>query len=700
MYTRRGRLPVIQQVGSAECGLACMAMISWYHGNETDISVLRQTFAVSLSGTRLSDLIAFADRMNLNARPVRLDLDALGRLTMPAVLHWDMNHFVVLKSVGKTSVTIHDPASGLRVVSKEELSRHFTGVAMEVSPREDFQQTRSTKRVTLIEALGDFSVFRQSLLKLLVLSLAIQLLSLLPPLLMQIIIDESSIARNPDIVLSLSIASLLVVLLTISTSAVRSWISLYYSNLINYALVGRTFERLMSLPAYYFERRSVGDIISRMLSIKTIQSTVTDGAIQSVLDGVLGLVTLAVLFAYDVRIGLIATGSVLLLAISNQFFASRIRAGQEQSLSTAADEQSHLMESIRAANVIKLFGHESTRLSKWRNRYLRMVNANFGVGKSQIAMTTVNDAIGALQLIAVIYILATGVIAGDFTVGMFAAVLAYRQSFGQSVSRLIVQLMQFRLIRLHLDRLSDIIQHPLDTASASVADRPTEVIVSPKIELVDVSFRYGDTDPWLLRKISLSIEPGSFVAIVGPSGAGKSTLARLMLGLLEPTSGEVLVNGKPLTGSTLRDWRASIGVVLQNDKLFTGTLAENISFFASEVDPDRLAEAGRLAGIHDTIVDMPMGYQTMVGDMGSTLSAGQYQRVLLARALFRRPQLILLDEGTANLDPTTEQLIVQTLANMPLTRVVVAHRPALVEAADIVLRMADARIVRVEAPAP
>nr|WP_281380604.1 peptidase domain-containing ABC transporter [Brevundimonas variabilis] len=700
MFPTRGRLPVIHQVGAAECGLACMAMISWYHGNETDLSILRRRFSVSLSGARLSDLINFADRMNLSARPVRLDLDALGRLALPAVLHWDMNHFVVLKSVGKTSVTIHDPANGARVVSKEELSRHFTGVALEVGPREDFLRTRSTKLVTLVEALGDFSIFRRALPKLLVLSLAIQLLSLLPPLLMQIIIDESSIARNSDIVLSLSLASLFVVLVTLSTTAIRSWITLYFTNLINYSLVGRTFERLMALPAYYFERRSVGDIISRMLSIKTIQSTITDGAIQSLLDGVLGLVTLAVLFAYDVRIGLVAAGSVLALALSNQMFASVIRSGQEQSLATAAEEQSHLMESIRAANVIKMFGQESMRLSKWRNRYLRLVNANLGVGRSQIAMTAVNDAIGAFQLIAVIYILATGVISGDLTVGMFAAVLAYRQSFAQSVARLIVQLMQFRLIRLHLDRLGDIIHHPLDPASAPTAEQAAEVASYPKIELVDVSFRYGDTDPWLLRKVSLSIEPGSFVAIVGPSGTGKSTLARLMLGLLEPTSGEIFVNGRPLKGSTLRNWRASLGVVLQNDKLFTGTLAENISFFAAEVDPDRLAEVGRLADIHEAIMDMPMAYQTMVGDMGSTLSAGQYQRVLLARALYRNPKFLLLDEGTANLDPATEHRIVQSVSDMALTRVVVAHRPALVEAADVILRVAEGAVARVERPAP
>jgi ATP-binding cassette subfamily B protein RaxB len=360
-----------------------------------------------------------------------------------------------------------------------------------------------------------------------------------------------------------------------------------------------------------------------------------------------------------------------------------MRRRTEEQLVESAAEQSFLMESVRAASTIQLLGREAERESLWRNAYARVVNANVSVGKWQITVQFAQTLIMGLQTAFVVLVGARAVLRGEgFSLGMLMACLALRQTFTDRATNLVAQALQFRLLAVHLDRLGDIV-----TAKAEIrSEAPRPMLeVSGAIRLEGVNFRYGFADPPILTGIDLEVAPGEFVAITGVSGGGKTTLLKVMLGLHAPTSGAVFLEGQPAGSELFRAWREHVGVVAQDDRLLSGTLAANIAFFDPAMDMERVLEAAGAALIHDDISRMPMQYMSPVGDMGSALSGGQKQRVLLARALYRRPKILFLDEGTANLDIATELQIANIIAGMSMTRIVVAHRPALLERADRVL---------------
>jgi len=273
------------------------------------------------------------------------------------------------------------------------------------------------------------------------------------------------------------------------------------------------------------------------------------------------------------------------------------------------------------------------------------------------------------------------------------AFLAYRSSFISSATSLVDHAENYRLLSVHLERLSDIVAHPRENILAA-APR-AGLLPAPSIRAENLTFAYAPSDPPILRDMNFEIPAGQFAAIIGPSGVGKTTLMRIMLGLLTPTSGKLLIDGKPLTPATTSAWRARLGAVLQDDHLLTGTLADNIAFFDATPDDKSIEAASRMARIHDHIASMPMAYQSLIGDMGAALSSGQRQRVMLARALYRDPDALFLDEGTANLDEENERAIGEMLSGLPITRVVIAHRPILVERADVVFRLEAGALVEV-----
>ena len=696
-FARKKRLPVILQTEMTECGLACIAMVAKYHGHRVDLNGLRSRFPISQKGATLDTLINISGELDLGTRALRLDMDDMKKLQLPAILHWDLNHFVVLKKVRGQKITIHDPARGERVMHMREASDHFTGVALELTPSESFTKQTMTEKLRLKQLWTRLIGLKRAIFQTLTLSIVLQIIVLALPFYLQLVIDEVVVKYDVRLLVVLALAFGALVAIQALTTMMRSWTILYFGHQMSFQMVANVFRHLIHLPADYFEKRHVGDIMSRMRSTRPIQEALTQSVVVGIIDGLMAVITGIVIFLYSPFLGMIVLVSAVLLVLVTLLYYPMLRMRQEEAIITEALTDSHVIESIRASTTIKLFSAQNQRLAIWRNLYADTINANVSYGKYEIFLKGAKDLIDGLQTVLIVYFGAKLILndASLFTVGMLFAFMSYRLSFTNSVMSLLDKAIEFRLLNLHLERIADIaLSEPEDLRSdVSVSD---EQLKSPaKIEFNDVSFRYSSTDPWVLQNVDLTIEAGEFVALTGISGGGKTTMMKLMLGLYAPTEGQILIDGFPLTNENRMAWRERIGVVMQDDQLLTGSIAENISFFDTAIKMEDVHRAATIAHIHDDIMAMPMNYLSYIGDMGSIFSGGQRQRLLLARALYRRPKTLFLDEGTANLDEETEKLIVDIIKRSDLTRVVVAHRPEFIKNADRIIEIKDRGISEV-----
>lgn len=695
-FTRRRRLPVVLAAEAAECGLACMAMIARFHGHDVDLNGLRQRFPLSLAGASLKSIMGIADQLGFSTRALRVELPAIGKVHLPAILHWDLNHFVVLRSASARGITVHDPAFGLRDLSIAEFSRHFTGVVLEVSRSEEFEPLTARSPIKLSMLWSRISGSWPALIQVLVLSAALQIAAFIAPFQMQLVVDEAVAQGDRGLltVIAWGFGALIVIQSLIE--ALRGWALRVFGHLLSFQLKGNLVRHVLRLPSDYFEKRNVGDIISRLDSVKPIQNAITQGLVGTVIDGLMALLAGVILFWYSAALAGIVIVSILInLSVSLALFP-RMRQRMEEEIQAGAKEQTHLIESVRAATTIKLMGREAERENAWRNLHADATNCSITVGRLQISQGFVQSTVNGLQNVLVIYVAARLILdAQGFSVGMLFSFLSFRQTFTDRCVGLIHQMLQFQLLRLHLDRLADIVTTPAERSEGATS---TILKVEGRIRLKDVSFRYGVTDPYVLEDIDLEIAPGEYVAITGASGGGKTTLMKLVLGLNRPTNGRLELDGQQATPEVFRVWRQSVGVVAQDDRLLSGSIADNIACFDADLDMGRVHAAAHAAQIYADIARMPMQFLTLVGDMGSTLSGGQRQRVLLARALYRRPKVLVLDEGTANLDDHNEGLIADVIEAMPITRIVVAHRPTLIARAHKVYVVADRKLALADKP--
>jgi ATP-binding cassette subfamily B protein RaxB len=677
------RLPMIRQSEAAECGLACIAMIAGFHGYRTSLTALRAAHPISLKGSTLKSLIEIADRLGLSARPLRVELDSLGKLKLPCVLHWDMNHFVVLKSVSRRGCVIHDPAIGARHYSFAEVSPSFSGIALELSPAAQFRREDVRKSMRLTDLWGESRGLKTALAQALLLSLVVQLFVLASPFYMQLVVDEVLTKYDTDLLAVLAIGFGLFMLINVAAKSLRAWVILYLSNSLGFQLVSNLFRHLLRLPLAWFEKRHVGDILSRFASTTPIRDLISEGLIASLIDGIMAISTIVAMFVYSPPLAAVVLAALAAWLALRLAGYRPMRSRSEDVIAARAREQSVLIESVRAIQSIKLFGKEADRGALWQNRQADVINSGVKVARLGIGFDAANGLLFGAENTVIVYLGALLVIDGKLSIGMLFAFMAYKRQFIDKATMLVERVIEFRMLDLHLERIADIGLAKPETGTGlqpGASQRPAGTL-----ELRDVSFRYGISDPWVLRNVSLVIRRGDMIALLGPSGTGKTTLIKLLLGLFEPTSGDVLVDGIPVRRYRNSQFRRQIGTVMQDDALLAGSIMDNISFFDPAADPARARECAEQACVHKDIAAMPMGYNSLVGDMGGVLSAGQRQRVLLARALYRDPAILVLDEGTANLDAKTEQSIVNVLRKRSITRICVAHREALVAAADRVV---------------
>lgn len=687
------RLPALMQTEAAECGIACLAMIACYHGHAVDVATLRRRFAVSLHGTTLAALGDFAARLGFESRAVRLELQDLRRLTLPCVLHWDFTHFVVLRRVGARTITIHDPSRGARTVSLGEAGGAFTGVALELWPSPRFERRAREPRIRLRELIGKVAGLGGAVAQVLLVAGALETFVVTHPLFLQWVVDHALVTASAELLTLLALGFGLLVLCEQATAALRSWIVMHFETTLSLQWNANVFAHLLRLPVPYFEKRHLGDVVSRFKSIDAIQRTVTTASIEAVVDGAMSAVLLVVMCCYSLSLTALCLGAVGLYALGRWLAHGPLKRARHEQIAGAAQQDSHFIETVRGIRAIRLFQRGRERRAAWLALLVEQVNAGLKAQKLGIALRGANGLLFGIENVLVVYLGASLVLDGRFSTGMLLAFVAYKRQLAARVSALIDKLFELRLLELHCERLADIVLtppgEPADSAGRLLSANAHPA--APAVTIRALKYRYAEHAPYVLDGVDLVVAPGECVAIVGSSGCGKTTLLHVVLGVLPASAGEVLIGGVPLEklhGSL----RRTIGCVTQNDCLFAGSIADNISFFDAAADQARIEECARLVAIHDEIAALPMAYNTLVGFLGSTLSAGQQQRILLARALYARPSVLILDEATSHLDVEHERAVAAGLRRLDVTRILVAHRPETVAAADRVLRLEAGRI--------
>lgn len=670
----RRRVPLIMQTEAAECGLACLTMIAGHHGIETDLQTMRRDHSVSLKGSTLKSLIDIADSMNLAARPLRVELPALAQVRLPAVAHFDFNHFVVITAVTRNAVVVHDPARGVRTLPLAEFSKHFTGILLELTPTPGFKKRRSVDRFSIWSMVGHARGFRGALFRLIGLALAFEVFALAMPWLVQLTVDEVIVSADRDLMTVLALGFALLVLMQTAISALRGWLLLHLTSTLSLQVLTQLFSHLLRLPLAFFEKRHVGDLLSRFASMDAIQRTLTGSSLEVLIDGVLAISMFAVMAIYSIKLTLVVLAVAVVYALLRWALFRPMREAVNEQLIFAAQQQTHFIESLRGIQAIKLHMGEADRLSRWQNAVVDTVNASIRAQSLTLTYKTASFALFGLENVLIVWLGAREVISGGFSVGMLLAFFAYKLVFVTRLSNLIDKFTEFKLLDLHAERVADVALASGETRGQA----PAPDLFKATWVIENLGFRYGPHDPFIFRNVNFTVDPGDCVALTGRSGAGKTTLAKVVVGLLPATEGRVLIDGLDIADIDPTSLRAQLSAVMQDDYVFAGSISDNVSLFDPEMNAERVTESLKAAALWEEVSRMPMAADSLVGNTGSALSGGQRQRLLLARALYRQPKFLLLDEATSALDTEREQAVNQVVKNLGITTLLIAHRDSTV----------------------
>ncbi len=692
------RIPVILQTESSECGLACLAMIAGYYGYESDLLTLRQQYPISQKGATLTTLVKIANKLHLTTRPLKLELDELNKLRLPCILHWNLNHFIILKEVSSKKITIIDPSFGERILSYDQVSSHFTGIALEIWPDSDFEEKIDKTSINIFKLFGEIRGLWRSLSQIIILALVLEIFSLISPFFMQWVIDHAIVSADLNLLTTLAIGFGLLMFLSSLISLLQSWVVMHMATTLNVQWKANIFHHLIHLPTSFFHKRHLGDIISRFGSIDAIQKTLTTSFITAILDGLMTVFTLILMFVYSAKLAWIAIITVLLYAIIRWIWYYPLRRATEEQIVHAAKQSTHFMETMRGIRTIKSFEKQEYRQSTWLTLFVDQINAGLITQKLGLMFSFTSSLIFGLQNIIIVWLGANLVIEGEFTVGILMAFMAYKGQFTGRISSLINKFIEVKMLSLHGERLADIVLTDKERIETHIYSDETEsnTVFDTEIKVTSLRFRYSEDDPWIIHGINLKIPEGQSIAIVGSTGCGKTTLMNLLLGNITPEHGDITIGGQNIKNIGFDKLRRLTSYVAQDDVLFAGSIQENISFFDHSSQKNWIEECAKMAAIHDEIMAMPMGYQTLVGDMGNVLSGGQKQRIILARALYKKPKILFLDEATSHLDIIKEKEINDMIKSLNITRIIIAHRPETITSVDRIIILGNGRIINDE----
>lgn len=687
----RRRIPAIQQMTASDCGATCLTMVLGYYGKHLRVDEVRKVTGFGRDGADAMALLSAGRSFGLRGRGVKAEeIEDLRLLPTASILHWRFNHFVVFdRLLEDGSAEIVDPAAGRRKVSREELGRSFTGVALSFETGEGFEEGEGEPR-----RLGRYwkvLVEQSKVLRRIVLTSGmVQLFALAVPLLIGMLVDRVIPRGDVSLLVVLGVGLGTIVVFNFLSSLLRSYLLLYLRTRLDARMTLDFLDHLVDLPYSFFQQRSSGDLMMRLGSNATVREILTSGALSGMLDGLMVTLYLVLLFVASPSLGLLVLGLGLLRVALFLLTRRKQRELLSRSLEKEAKSQSYQVNLLAGIETLKAAGAEHRSIEQWSHLFVDVLNLSLERGRLSAIVDSTLSALATASPLVVLMFGAVQVLNGHLTLGTMLALNALAAGFLTPLSTLVQTAFQLQLLGSYLDRIEDVMETPREQDSAKVRNAPK---LKGEIVLDNVSFRYGPASPLVVQEVSLEVPPNRFVALVGPSGAGKSTLANLLAGLFTATEGKILFDGQDLAELDLKSVRRQVGVVPQHPYLFGVSIRSNIVLSDPSLPMSRAVEAAKIAHIHDDILNMPMGYETVLADGGTSLSGGQRQRLALARALVHRPPILLLDEATSALDTATERLIQHELETLQSTRIVIAHRLSTIRYADLILVMEGGRIV-------
>lgn len=676
---------MIHQTEMSECGLACIAMICGHYGKHIDLLELRHRFNVSSRGSTLTNIIDITRQLDLTSRAFSLDLEDIQALTTPCMLHWEFNHFVVLVSIGDKNVVIHDPARGRRKISYAELSTSFTGVALEVFPTSEFSKKVKSSSFSLSRLTAGAHGLKKALAKIFCLSVVIETISLVVPIGTQLVMDHA-IPANDSGLLSLICTGLLIfIILRAVVSMLRAWSSLVMETLISVQWQSGLFNHLLKLPLSFFERRSLGDIQSRFASLETLRETFTSSIVGAIMDAVMVVSVLMMMILYGGWLTWVVISFTAIYISLRLFTYTYYRQLSEESLVRKSRANSYFMETLYGIATIKMQRLTFKRSSNWLDLEIDAVNTGIKLRKMELLFGGINSLIAACDQVVILWLGTKLVMDNNMTLGMFVAFGSFRSQFAERVSSLTGYVLKLFMMNLHNERIADI-------AVSKKEEVKPEIMYSRDMKPIglsthELSYSYDEQSHPIIYNLNITVSPGESVAIVGPSGVGKSTLMKILCGLFPPKSGRVEVNNIDITQLGVNNYQKMIGCVMQDDKLFSGSIRENICGFDNTVDEGWMHSCAKASFIHDIIMQMPMGYETVLGELGEGLSGGQKQRLFIARAIYKKPAILFLDEATSALDKESEAAVNLAIKNLNITRIIIAHRESTIASVDRLIHL-------------
>ncbi|BAY29930.1 cyclic nucleotide-regulated ABC bacteriocin/lantibiotic exporter [Nostoc carneum NIES-2107] len=678
--------PFYAQHSASDCGAACLVMIGRYWGKHFSVNRLRDMTNVGRSGASLQAIATAAESLGFTTRPVKATLDKFAEQSLPAIAHWEGNHFIVVYEITKKQVIVGDPALGQRKLSLKEFKAGWTGFALLLQPTSLLKDAQN-QDIGLWKFFALIKPHYKVLIEVFVASVLIQIFGLVTPIFTQLLLDRVLVQRSIATLNAVGIGMIVFGLFSIAMNGVRTYLLSHTANRISVSLLVGFIKHTFRLPLAYFESRYVGDIVSRIQENQKIQSFLTGQTLSIVLDLLTLVIYLALMFWYSWKMALFVLLIVppfFILALASTGILRRI---SRDIFNAGAKENSYIIESLTGIRTVRSLAIEQTVRWHWEELLNSLVKKAFNAQVIGIRLSMLSGAINTFTSTALLWFGAWQVIQGELTVGQLVAfnmlvgnVLGPFQRFSQLWN-------EFQEIIISSERINDVLEAEPEE---DLHNKPRKTLgrLRGHIRFDRVTFRYHpESKNNVLENVSFEIQPEQMVAIVGRSGSGKTTLSKLILGLYPATDGTVLIDGHDVTGISLRSLRSQVGVVDQDTFLFGSTIRENIAIAHPEATLDEIIQAAKLAGADEFIQQLPLGYQTQIGEGGGMLSGGQRQRLAIARALLGNPRLLLFDEATSHLDTESERIIQNNLKTILKGRssIIIAHRLSTVRNADLIL---------------